>query len=212
MRLVLSALLLLLFFAARPAVLAQETDGAAARPGQRNPSLTLTFGLAEPLSREAFTDFWLRGPVGSVSFTVDVRRSVALGVGVDVSVYFFNQTAFLEKYPGVPIHQTTIGIIDLYLMSKVMFRPGMVISPYLTATLGASHSTGASYKIEEPLPRRIYYDLPRSTRLSLGLALGTDIVVSRWFALVVEAKLSYIHNDPSIGLLAFLRGGFRFRM
>jgi len=212
MRPVLWALLLILFLATRPAALGQETDGAAARPGQRNPSLTFTFGLAEPLSREAFTDFWLRGPVGSVSFAVDVRRSVALGVGLDVSVYYFNQTGFIEKYPDVPIHQTHIGIIDLYLMSKFMFRPGMVISPYLTVTIGASHFTGASYKIEEPLPRKIYYDLPRSTRLALGLALGTDFVVSRWFALVLEAKLSYIHNDPNVGLLAFLRGGFRFRM
>jgi hypothetical protein len=210
MRHTLSALLLLLVLVSRPAALGQPSDRA--RSQQRNPSLSLTFGLAEPLSHESFTEFWLRGPVGSVSFTVDVRRSVALGVGLDVSIYYFNQSAFVQKFPDVPMHQTNIGLIDLYLMSKFMFRPRMRISPYLTVTLGASHNTGASYKIEEPLPRKIYYDIPRSTRLALGLVLGTDIVLSRWFALVLEAKLSYVHNDPNIGLLAFLRGGFRFRL
>jgi len=211
-RLAFSALLLLTLCASGPAALGQRSGAAAASRTQRNPSFTLTFGLAEPLSHESFTEFWLRGPVGSVSFTVDVRRSVAIGAGIDASVYYFNQTTFLEKFPNVPMHQTDIGVIDLYLMTKFMLRPRMVVSPYLTATLGASHTTGASYKIEEPLPRKIYYDIPRSTRLALGLVLGTDIVISRWLALVVEAKVSYIHNDPNIGLLAFLRGGGRLRL
>jgi hypothetical protein len=210
MRHTLVAFLLILVLVSHPAARGQQSDRAQSK--QRNPSLTLTFGVAEPLSHASLTDFWLRGPVGSISFTVDVRRSVALGVGLDVSIFYFSQTAFIERFPGVPIHATDIGIVDLYLISKFMFRPGMRLSPYLTLTLGASHNTGASYKIEEPLPRKIYYDIPRSTRLALGLVLGTDIVLSRWFALVLEAKLSYVHNDPNIGLLGFLRGGFRFRL
>ncbi len=209
---VMAALLICLLIPSSLIAQAQGDARGATRPGYRRPSLIILFGIAEPLSRDGLTDFWLRGPVGSAAFTVDVSRFMALGVGVDVSVFYFDMQAFSERYPDVPTHVREIGIIDVYLLMRFAFRPGMVLSPYVTVTIGASHSTGATYKKEDPLPRQIYYDVPRSTRLAMGLAAGADIVVARWLTFVLEAKLSYVHNDPNIGLLASLRVGFRFRL
>ena len=191
----------------------QQTRLRPVRRSYARPTLIVTGGVAEPLSHESLTDFWLRGPAASVAFTLDVQRWLALGIEFGGAQFYFDRAAFGLKYPGVPIEAQNAGMIDAHLLAKFMFDPRMIFSPYLTGTLGATHWTGASYKEELPgQPRRIFYDIPRKTRLAAGLTLGADIVLSSWFAVVVEARASTVINDPDLGLTAALRGGVRLRL
>ena len=195
------------------AVFCQSAARRPVRRTQSRPTLIILGGVAQPLSHESVTDFWLRGPAASIAFTIDVQRYLALGLELSGAQFYFDKKAFGTRYPGVPIEAQNAGTIDAFLTMKLMLAPRMIFSPYLTASLGATHWTGASYKEEVPgQPRKVYYDIPRKTRLAGALTLGADIVISRWFAFVVEARTSYVYNDPELGLTGALRGGARFRL
>jgi len=204
--------LLLLLFLATQAV-SQESGLRRVRRTDSRPTLIILGGIAQPLSHESVTDFWLRGPAASLAFTIDVQRWLAMGLEISGAQFYFDKQAFGARYPSVALKPQNAGMIDAFLVMKMMFDPRMIFSPYLTAALGATHWTGASYKEELPgQPRQIYYDIPRKTRLAAALTLGADFVISSWFALVLEARASAVVNDPELGVSGALRGGARFRL
>jgi hypothetical protein len=90
--------------------------------------------------------------------------------------------------------------------------PSMRVSPYVGMTLGATHASEAIYGDVIDSVRISYYDLPARSRLTIGLALGADIYITRWLAAELEVKTNYIHHDPDFGVASFVRGGFRFTL
>ena len=203
---------LIVVFADPGTVFCQSPALRRVRRAPSRPTLIILGGVAQPISHESVTDFWLRGPAASIAFTIDVQRYLALGIEFSGAQFYFDKMAFGTRYPGVAIQAQNAGMFDAFLMIKLMPAPQMILSPYLTASLGATHWTGASYKEEVPPPRKIYYDIPRKTRLAGALTLGADIVISRWFAFVVEARVASVINDSELGLTGALRGGARFRL
>jgi len=192
---------------------AQESALRPMRRTDSRPTLIVLGGVAQPVSRESVTEFWLRGPTASLAFTIDVQRWLAMGLEVSGAQFYFDKMAFGTRYPGVANEGQNAGMIDAFLLMKIMFNPRMIFSPYLTVSLGATHWTGASAKEEIPgQPRVIYYDIPRKTRLAGALTLGTDVVLSSWFALVLEARVASVFNDPELGVTGALRGGVRLRL
>jgi len=209
----LIGLLLLLLLLVATQAMSQETGLRRIRRTDSRPTLIILGGIAQPLSHVSLTDFWLRGPAASLAFTIDVQRWLAMGLEISGAQFYFDKQAFGARYPSVPLKPQNAGMIDAFLVMKMMFNPRMVFSPYLTAGLGATHWTGASYKEELPgQPRQIYYDIPRKTRLAVALTLGADFVLSSWFALVLEARACVVINDPELGASGALRGGARFRL
>jgi hypothetical protein len=175
-------------------------------------SLSISYGMGAPQSRSALTSFWTGGPSVSASFFVNVSRVVAMGLGVDVSHLLFNEGAFRNAYPTVPVEASDIYLANIYVGTKISPMPTMRFSPYLTGSVGAMKMTEAQYRKVINEVRVTYYNIPGMTRLSFGIAGGVDIYISRWFALQLEAKSTYVHNDPDVGIATFFRGGFKFSM
>lgn len=178
----------------------------------RRETLTLSFGAGIPHSRTGLTAFWNAGPSGSAKFMVNVSKVVAFGIGVDAALLKFNEPAFRFTYPTVPLQSRDIVMASVYLAVKCMMLPSMRVSPYVGMTLGATHSSEAIYGDVISGVRVSYYNLPARSRLTIGLALGTDIYISRRLAVELEAKSNYIHHDPDFGVASFVRGGFRFTL
>jgi hypothetical protein len=175
-------------------------------------TLTLSFGAGVPHSRTGLTTFWNAGPSGSVKFMVNVNRVVAFGIGVDAAMLNFNESAFRFAYPMVPIQSKDMVMASVYLAMKCVLLPSMRVSPYVGMTLGATHASEAIYGDVIDSVRVNYYSLPARTRLTIGLALGGDIYITRWLAVELEGKINYLHHDPDFGITSFVRGGFRFTL
>jgi hypothetical protein len=101
---------------------------------------------------------------------------------------------------------------SVYLAMKCIMLPSMRLSPYVGMTLGATRASEAIYGDVIDSVRISYYNLPARSRLTIGFALGTDIYITRWLAVELEAKVNYMHHDPDFGLASFVRGGFRFTL
>ena len=172
--------------------------------------ITVLAGAGIPLSKEGLTQFWKLGPSGSLSFLVNVTPPTSVGIGADFSMLYFKMADFGSTFPTVPVQRKDIAMIHIYVGFKQSFSPARVFSPYIAGTVGAARVTGASYKEIIDSVRVTYYDIPGRTRLAASFALGTDIVLSRVIAFTMEAKATYFHNDPDVGVMSFVRGGFRF--
>jgi hypothetical protein len=101
--------------------------------------------------------------------------------------------------------------VGVALHTKILLLPSYRTCPYIVVELGASRITEATYRKVIAGARVTYYSVGGSTRLTAGAAGGVDIVLSRWLAVELEAKASYVHNDPDAGILAAARAGFRVR-
>ncbi len=188
----------------------QSTKPNIAIPTIRRQALTLSFGTGIPQSRNGLIAFWDMGPSGSIKFMVNVSRPVSLGIGVDAAVLKFNEPAFRNAYPAVPLRSKDIVMANVYLAMKCVMMPSMAFAPYCGLTVGATRISEAVYREVIDSVRVSYYNIPGRTKLTFGVTLGADIYLNSWLALDMEGKTNYVHNDPDLGLTSFVRGGFRF--
>jgi hypothetical protein len=185
-------------------------------PAQRRPgvpvlhhALVITGGTMTPVSHDGVRAFWKHGPTVSAAFLVNVDRSFAMGLALDVTRLPFDRSAFAETYPGVAAEGDAIILTTLSVMAKASLLPSMRSCPFVTASVGASRMTEELHRLVIDGARVTYFNVGGTMRLTFGLSAGVDIYLARWFALEVEAKGWYVHNDPDLGLAAAARGGVR---
>lgn len=167
-------------------------------------------GYSWPLSHHALTDYWRAGPTASVEFTSSVSRSVSLGFALDASAYWFRGQKFAQAYPGLPFKNPPVAQIFAGVVGRINLAPSKRLAPYIGASLGFSHMTGAEYIQEVNGVRVTYYNIPFQDRLAGGLLAGLEFRVKRTFALEVEARSLFVNNDPDVGATLAMRAGMRF--
>jgi hypothetical protein len=172
---------------------------------------TLAFlaGAVFPLSHEGLTDFWMRGPGGTLVLMFDLNPAVGVGIGADAGLLSFRKKEFGDRYPGIPWQATDLGFFHLYLEWKYTIAPYKRLSPFVGATIGPARVSGASYGTMIDSVRVTYYDLPGRTRLALGGLCGLDFALVRGVALEAEMRCVYLLNDPNAGMLLILHAGGR---
>jgi hypothetical protein len=203
----------IVFFLLLPGVI-----GAHAQPVSATPSpyfkrtLTVSFGTGTPLSRQSITSFWSTGPGGSLKFMLQVSKPVSVGIGAEAALLRFSESAFAARYPSVVLKSTDILMTGVFLSAKTSLLPSMRLAPYVSASVGATRLSEAVYTTTIDSVRVSYYNLPATTRLTVGVSVGTDIYVAQSISFDVEAKLNYILHHREIGASSYLRGGLRFTL
>ena len=172
--------------------------------------LIVTGGVGIPLARPGLTDFWNVGGSVSLNLLQPVNRSVMLGMGFDAATLYFDALAFSVRYPGVPFQKKNLAYLNPYVTGRFTLKPGTRLSPFVSLNVGVARVTPASQMEVISGVRHIYYNIPGRWRLATSVSGGADLVLSRWFAVVGEAKLTYVHNDPDLGANCALRLGARF--
>ena len=193
-----------------------QVSGQTIRPKKQPPvapypriTIALTAGGGQPESRRGLKDFWLRGPSGASSVMISVDRYHAFGMGLEGTLLYFNKAGFANRWPGVALQARNIAFLNAYLAWKLTMIPQKQTTPYLSLNAGIGRLTGARYQEIVNGVRTTYYDISGRTRLTLGAAAGVDIMLTRGFALEAEVKSTYVHNDPDVGIMIFLRGGVK---
>ena len=193
----------------------QPTATVPARPKSQNwkrPALSVSIGMAFPLSKDAAKHYWNSGMSGSVSLLLPAQRSVLVGLAFDASALTFDEPAFTADYPTVPPNSIDLGVFNLQLLARGLFRPGMRFSPWIEGGLGGAFVTGATYREVINGVRQTYYDIKRTTRLSVSGSAGADIYFNAALAFTLRGKFTYLVNDPSIGVILLADAGLRFRL
>ena len=193
----------------------QPTTSAPAHPNSQNwkrPALSVSIGMAFPLSKDAAKHYWNSGMSGSVSLLLPAQRSVLVGLAFDASALTFDEPAFAADYPTVPPNSIDLGVFNLQLLTRGLFRPGMRFSPWIEGGLGGAFVTGATYREVINGVRQTYYDIKRTTRLSVSGSAGADIYFNAALAFTIRGKFTYLVNDPSIGVILLADAGLRFRL
>jgi hypothetical protein len=191
------------------------TNTAAARPKSqawKRPAVSVSVGMSFPLSKDPLTSYWSSGMTGSVALLVPANRSVLVGVAFDASSFRFDEPAFTADYPTVPPNSIDLGLLNLQLLIRVLFRPGMRLSPWIEGGMGGAFVTGATYREVVNGVRQTYFDVKRTTRLSLAGSAGTDIFFNSALAFTIRGKITYLVNDPSFGVVLVADAGLRFRL
>jgi hypothetical protein len=165
-----------------------------------------------PLSHNALTQFWNLGPSAALAMYVNVNRYVALGVGAEAALFFFDRQAFEGRFPSVPVHQLNTANLHIFVGWKYTGRLGSFLCPTLGATIGASKMTKAVYQQRVAGVRQTYYEIPGMTRATLGATAGLEFVLSRSLALLLEGRAQYLHNDPEAAILGGARTGLRINI
>lgn len=181
-------------------------------PFPKKQTLSVSFGAGIPQSRDGITRFWDMGPSGSATFMVNVSKPVSFGIGVDAALLKFNESAFRFAFPGVAVQGKDVVMANVYIAMKCVLMPSMRFTPFLGATIGATHVSEAIYGDVIDSVRVTYYSIPGRGKLTIGVSAGTDLYLARWITFEVEAKANYVHNDPDLGVASFIRGGFRFTL
>jgi hypothetical protein len=187
----------------------KEPAGGQASGPYKRPTLSFSFGFANPQSKIGLTSFWNSGPSGSLSFFVHVSRVFSLGVGADVSSLSFDESAFRSRYDTIAVQDKNIVLSNVYVGWRVLMMPSKRVGPFIGGDIGALRATEARYSEVVDSVRVTYYNVGGSTRFTFGLVGGLDAYVVRWLILHAEARAVYVHNDPDIGVLTFVRGGAR---
>lgn len=193
----------------------QPATTAPTRPKSQNwkrPVLSVSVGIATPLSKDAVKHYWNPGMSGSVSLLLPAQRSVLVGLAFDASALSFDEPAFAADYPTVPPNSIDLGVFNLQLLVRGLFRPGMRFSPWLEGGLGGAFITGATYREVVSGVRQTYYDIKRTTRLSVSGSAGADIYFNAALAFTIRGKFTYLVKDPSIGVILLADAGLRFRL
>ena len=193
----------------------QPTTTAPTRPKSqkwKRPALSVSVGMAFPLSKDAVKHYWNSGMSGSVSLLLPAQRSVLVGLAFDASALTFDEPALTADYPTVPPNSIDLGLFNLQLLARGLLRPGMRFSPWIEGGLGGAFVTGATYREVINGVRQTYYDIKRTTRLSVSGSAGADIYFNAALAFTIRGKFTYLVNDPSIGVILLADAGLRFRL
>lgn len=181
-------------------------------PFPKKQTITLSFGAGIPQSRDGITRFWDMGPSGSATFMVNVSKPVSFGVGVDAALLKFNESAFRFAFPNITVRSRDVLMANVYIAMKCVLMPSMRFTPFLGASIGATHVSEAVYQEVVDSVRVTYYNIPGRSKLTIGVTAGVDTYLARWITFELEAKANYVHNDPDLGVASFIRGGFRFTL
>ncbi len=178
----------------------------------RDKTLEVWGGMGLPLTHTSFTDFWKRGPAMGFGLMLRVTDNLKIGVGIEASLYSFRRGTFLERYPGAPLPAQDQTLVHLYLSIRNYFQARSRFSPYLGGDIGFARISGAENKEVINAVRVTYYDIPGTTRLTIGGVAGADYYLARGFALQADVRGIYLHNDPNVGLVLLFRGGVKFKL
>lgn len=204
-------LVLLLIVASVSAFAQPDTTSRGQLP--KKSSLVLTLGLTTPRGREGLREFWLSGPSASLEFLIHTNRQFALGVGVDYSILFFNQSAFALRWPGVPLKgKDNITVINIFFDAMYSFLPDADIRPFIAAQVGAVFIGEALYREVVGGVRRTYYNVGGDTKLAVNVATGASLQLDSRIALLVQIKGTFVHNDPAVSVLAHIRAGVQYTL
>jgi outer membrane protein W len=135
-----------------------------------------------------------------------------LGFGAEATLFSFRRGNFLAENPGVPVQAKDMVFVNVYLLMRRYFQPTLRTSPYVGAELGFLRISGAEYKEIVNGVRVTYYEIPGALRLTASAVLGVDQYLSRRLAIQVDVRATYIHNDPSVGLILGGRGGLKLTL
>ena len=204
------AIFLILVFACcpPPRCRAQRDAAGPARKSFR-PTISITGGIGYPLSRSGLTQYWGGGPCGTITFTIPVDRAIAFGIGLDGALLKFDAPGFSAAHPGIAVRAKDLGYLSAYLAWRYTPFSRYRFAPYIGANIGASRFTGATYREVVNGVRQTYYFIPGIARLTIGVLGGLDVVLARSITFALEAKMTYVHNDPNAGLGLLMSGGIR---
>lgn len=176
----------------------------------RNQSVIIMGGWSAPLSHDGLTGNWGPGPGASIEFLTSVSRFVAFGFDLEGSAFWFKGQGWTNAYPSLPFRNPPVAQLVAGVVGRYTIAPGKKLSPYVGAVLGLSHVTGAEYRVDTDSGRVSYYYIPFQTRLAAALYCGVEYRFTRSFAFDAEARAVEVFDDPDVGTVAVLRGGFRF--
>lgn len=138
---------------------------------------------------------------------------LAVGLGGDVSILYFNERAFGERFPAVVLKEKdNLLAANVYLDATCSFRPGYITRPFLSVQVGIHFMNEATFQEIVGGVRHTYYKVGGKSRLTMGGATGVNIHLSRGIGLIFGFKGTYIHNDPNVNFLVHLRAGIQFRL
>jgi hypothetical protein len=175
------------------------------------PIFKVALGLTSPQGREGLREFWLNGVGGSAEFLIQRNPQLALGVGADLSLLYFDVGAFAQRWPGVPLEKQNLFLGNVYMSAVYSFIPGRQTRPFLSAQLGAEFISEALYRKIIGGVRTTYYNVGGKTRLAVGVTAGATVELNRHLGIVVELKGTVVHNDPNVSLLALARTGVQYK-
>jgi hypothetical protein len=174
-------------------------------------SAYFSVGYTNPLGRSGLREFWLSGPSATIGVLIHTDENIALGVGSDFSILFFDEAAFGQRWPGVAIEKRNLVVTNLFLNSVYIFLPGSQTRPYASVQLGAEFIPEALYQKIIDGVRNTYYKVGGTARLALGVAAGVNIQIESQWGLTAELKTTMIHNDPNASFFAHLRAGVQYK-
>jgi hypothetical protein len=189
------------------------SDGSAqtaSSPPARKYSIRVKGGVTWVLSRPSLTTYWNFGPAGSFEIAGNINRHLSLGLGVDVSAYWFRAGMFSTRYPGVPLENKPVAHLTVGMVARYELFPGRQLGSFVGLSVGASRLTEAVYQRVIDSVRVTYFSIPGRMRLAVGLHAGTDFMINRWIAIEGEARLLFVHNDPDIGAAFTVRTGVKY--
>lgn len=190
-----------------------QTDTTFRGSQPKKSSFILSLGLTTPRGREGLKEFWLSGPSASLEFLVHVNREFALGAGVDYSILYFNQSAFVTRWPGVTLKaKDNLTVFNLFFDALYSFLPDGDIRPYVGAQIGAVFIKEAIYREVVGGVRRTYYNVGGDTKLAMNMATGAMFQLDSQIALLAQIKGTFVHNDPAVGSLLHLRAGVQYTL
>ncbi len=206
-------LLLLFVLCAEIPVSAQEYKGRPLRFRQyQRPTISVSFGMAMPVGRTGLIDYWLNGLSGKAAFQVFADSYFALGLSTDIAILYFDQAAFVRRWPGVPLKsQDNLILGNVSFDATYSFFPGYITRPFISLQIGAEFVSQASYKKIVNDVRYVYYDVGGHARLALGVVAGADIQLAYWLNLHSEVKGTFVHNDPDVSMISHARVGVQYK-
>jgi hypothetical protein len=192
-----------------------QTD-ARTQPRQiylpRERTIEVWGGMAHPFNHKSFKRYWMRGPAAGFSMHFRASDHVKIGFGAEATLFSFRAGNFTVWNPTVPVQVKDIVALNVFLSMRRYFRPALRTSPFIGGEIGFTRVTGAEYKDIVNAVRVTYYEVPASFRLTASACVGIDHYLSRTIAVQGEVHLTYLHNDPNVGLFVGGRAGLKFTL
>lgn len=215
--LLVAVLLIAGVFDGTGAVAQTKKKASTAIPSQvvytpRDRTVEIWGGIGIPVTHPSFTRYWLRGPSAGTKLLFSASEHTKLGFGAEATLYSFRRGNFALLNPGVPVQVKHMVFVNVYLSMRRYFQPTLRTSPYIGGELGFLRISGAEYKEIVNGVRVTYYDIPGALRLTVSAVFGVDHYFSRRFAIQADVRATYIHNDPSVGLILGGRAGCKFTL